>query len=154
MKSILDQKIEALVESLPAFHISRCFSGLSFHVYSSRNFRSDNLEGYLQLWIFHYHHGASFRKDCKLLRGRESLVYSVSKVSGQALALEGGSRGWWVRRTQVSVDRFIRAATFQEKANGTLGARCTEKRQKGLVFLPIPPLVGMPAVHSDLHLHS
>lgn len=44
-------------------------------------------------------------------------------------------------------------ASFQEKANGALGLRGTGKMQKGLVFLPILPLVFKPAVHSDLHLH-
>lgn len=104
--------------------------------------------------IFSYNNSASFKKTVSSLGEGESLVSSVSRVPRQTVGLEDGDRGLGNKEDHLSVDRFIIASAFREKANGTSGVRGTDKRRERLVFLPIPAPVSGPPVHSVLYLHS
>ena len=59
--------------------------------------------------IFYYHNVAPFKKMVNPPGAGESLVCSVPRVP-KLWPLKVGTEGWWVRRTRVSVDRFITAS--------------------------------------------
>lgn len=60
--------------------------------------------------IFSYNNSASFKKTVSSLGEGESLVSSVSRVPRQTVVLKMRIEGWEIRRTHLSVDRFIIAS--------------------------------------------